>query len=166
MFHPVFAHSYMWFPTGKMGAGLATQTRPAASEEEWGRVDSLYRDVSTQLQFAIYLLLTAGPAGKASEDLYIFLQPFANLVLAVDHESGEASICADWWLWRIFVAEFNELEEHVASSARGGRTIDALVDGLHRLRALLEGAWQVTHDDWGDRAVITEGTRRWDVRRT
>ncbi len=41
---------------------------------------------------------------------------------------------------------------------REGRTIDALVEGFHRLRALLGGEWQITHSyDRGERVVITQG---------
>jgi hypothetical protein len=166
MFPPLFARSYLWFPTGKMGNGLVDQMRPAASEEEWECVDSLYRDVSTELEFAVYLLLTAGPVEKAAVNLFVILEPFANLVLAVDRERGEASICADWWMWMVFEAEFHRLQEHVGSNVRTGRTIDALVEGLHRLRALLGGEWHVTHSyDRCERAVITQGTRRWEVTR-
>jgi hypothetical protein len=166
MLRPLFARSYVWFPTGKMGGGLADQTRPVASEEEWGRVDSLYRDVSTDLEFSVYLLLTAEPAELASVDLYVHLEPLANLALAVDRERGQASICADWWLWRVFEAEFRGLQEHVGANVRAGRTIDALVEGLDRLRALLGGTWQITHSyDRCERAVITQGTRRWEVTR-
>jgi hypothetical protein len=140
--------------------------RPAVSEEEWARVDSLYRDVSTELEFAVYLLLTDVPAEKAAVDLYVFLEPFANLVLAVDRERGEASICADWWMWRVFEAEFHGLQEHVGSNVRAGRTIDALVEGLHRMRALFAGEWQITHSyDRCERAVIMQGMRRWEATR-
>jgi hypothetical protein len=122
---PLLKHSYVWFPADKMGDGLADQERPVASEEEWCRVDSLYRDVSTELQFAVYVLLTGRSAESPAEDLYVFLEPFANLVLAVDRERGEVSICADWWLWMVFDAEFCGLQEHVGSIVRTGRTIDA-----------------------------------------
>ena len=104
MLVPMFARSYVWFPADKMGGGLADQERPAASEEEWGRVDSLYRNVSVELQFAVYVLLTDGPAEKTGVDLYVFLEPFAHLVLAVDRDRGEVSICADWWMWMVFEA--------------------------------------------------------------
>jgi hypothetical protein len=149
-----------------MGDGLADHERPAASEEEWGRVDSLYRNVSAELQFAVYVLVTDGPAEKTAVDLYVSLEPFAHLVLAVDRERGEVSVCADWWMWMVFEAEFRGLQEYAGSIARTGRTIDALVESLHRLRALLGGEWQVTHSyDGGERAVITQGTRRWELKR-
>jgi hypothetical protein len=49
---PLFDRSYLWFPTDTMGKGLANQIRPAASEQEWARVDSLYQDVSNELELS------------------------------------------------------------------------------------------------------------------
>jgi hypothetical protein len=164
MFLPSFERSYLWFPAGRMGDGLADQERPAASEEEWGRVDSLYREVSAELRFAVYVLLTDRPAKETAGDLYIFLEPFAHLALAIDRERGAASICADWWMWMVFETEFRELQEHAGKTVRASRTIDALVESLSRLRALLRGEWQVSFGP-ATRAVITQGTRRWEVER-
>jgi len=155
-----------------MGPGLDGHQRPALSDEEWARVDSLYSDLFASLQLAVYLLLTDRPAEKAAEALYVFLEPFAHLVLAVDRETGEVSICSDWWMWKAIESELSGLTERAGSLGRAGRMIDALVEGLLGLGDVLGGEWQFRQSFAGgvEWMVVThkgaQGTRRWEVERS
>src|SRR5215470_12197806 len=172
--HPQLKQSYQWFPAGMMGGGICGGTRPPWPEEEWARVDSLYRDVSTELHFKLYVLLTDQPAEQMAEALYIYLEPFASIFIALDHVRGEVSIVTDWWMWKIFESDFAELTNTAGSLLRSGRTIDALTLGLDRLRRLFHGDW---HVDWHfietgpglESATITcrdeQGLHQWTVNR-
>ena len=172
MILPELARSYLWSPSGKMGPGLDGHERPGGSEEEWARVDALYREVSARLQFAVYLLLTDRPAENTAESLYVYLEPFAHLVLAIDRENGDVSISSDWWMWKVIEPELSRLTKRVRSLAGAGRTVDALVESLLGLGEMLAGEWHLvwTHAGLVDGVAVThtsaEGTRRWNVTRS
>lgn len=161
--------SYLWFPVGMMGAGLVGGKRPPAPEADWARVDLLYREVSTALKLSLYVLLTDKASEPTSLNVYVFLEPFANLVIALDHVRGDVSICSDWWMWKIFRAHFDELTENAGVLLRNGRTTDSLTYSLDGLYRLLKGNWRIdsAYREGQEQATIThfdqEGSREWTV---
>ncbi len=127
--------------------------RPHLDEDEWGLVDAriceaiealatyttayrVPRLPSSEPRLSLVVLLTNGPAEQLGSLTYVFFEPLAEVILALDHAGRKASISADSSLWASHEAALLELRdgvEHLLQRGQLARALVAAADGIRRV---------------------------------
>jgi hypothetical protein len=99
--------TYVWernhLETGAQQFGGAPQIRPPLPADEWKQVDLVIErtlhEVANRAGLETVLALTSGDAEAASSITYVYLEPFAHVVVAFSRGEHKVSISADEDLW-------------------------------------------------------------------
>lgn len=91
---------------------------------------------SSEPRLSLVVLLTNGPAEQLGSMTYVFFEPLAHVIVALDHAGRKASITADSSLWDSHAAALLELTdgvEHLLQQGQLARALVAAADGIRRV---------------------------------
>jgi hypothetical protein len=87
---------YMWVPNDLSGFyhllnGCPSGTGLSLSEEERSRVSSLFDQVSAVLKPKVVVVLTGQPSDPTATEVYVLLEPCAQVVIALSSKARRGS---------------------------------------------------------------------------
>ncbi len=132
---------YMWAQSDELQWHISIHncaygSRLSLRHEEWGRVDSLFEQVSASLTSTLVLILTEDSAEDAARIVSVFFEPLVDVVIAVSYPEQKVSIAADYLLWDQFERGFRDLIDEAERLLHEGPVIDALLYSLRKLQMI------------------------------
>ena len=124
---------YAWSPPSCMEPWQYKGSRRSLSSEQAERVDARFEELSSRLAVKLYMILTEKAADEVARDAYVFLEPFADVVVAVATLDRTVCLCADETLGNDI--DFQSIVEDAERILREGCVFDALmcvIDGADK----------------------------------
>jgi hypothetical protein len=112
--------------------------RPALPIGEWepldATIDAAIAELHAGAELTVAFLLTDESAEERSSITYVFFEPLAHIVVALNHRERDISITADGDLRRAREYDFWRLTNRVEQQLQDGRLPDALRHAAEGLR--------------------------------